>query len=391
MQYYNSNDEPTAPYLAPYEQEPTLPYRAAPGQTPVPPHQATLESTPTPPLAARPPLSAPQDAAPRNPRRWGTAIVLGLLLLVLNIGLFAGWQLGRSSATTTASTTGTLQTGTNSTAPVPALSGNNTEAVREAVIAKVQPTVVQINVTTSSGNQLGSGVIIDRRGYIITNNHVIDGATSINVVLNDGRKLSAQLVGTDATDDLAVLKITPPANGLTVATLGDSSKLQVGQDVLAIGSPLGFSQTVTNGIISALNRTASEGQNGATLPNAIQTDAPINPGNSGGALVDLQGNLIGIPTLGAIDPEFRTPANGVGFAIPSNRVKLIAEQIINTGKVTHTGRATLGVSVISVNANLAAQDNLSVDHGALIASVVQNSAAAQAGLRTGDVIIQVGS
>ncbi len=390
MQYYNSNDEPTAPYLAPYEQEPTLPYLAAPGQTPVPPHQATLESTPTPPLAARPPLSAPQDAAPRNPRRWGTAIVLGLLLVVLNIGLFAGWQLGRSSATTTASTTGTLQAGTN-TAPVPALSGNNTEAVREAVIAKVQPTVVQVNVTTSSGNQLGSGVIIDRRGYIITNNHVINGATSINVVLNDGRKLSAQLVGADATDDLAVLKITPPANGLTVATLGDSSKLQVGQDVLAIGSPLGFSQTVTNGIISALNRTASEGQNGATLPNAIQTDAPINPGNSGGALVDLQGNLIGIPTLGAIDPEFRTPANGVGFAIPSNRVKLIAEQIINTGKVTHTGRAALGVSVISVNANLAAQDNLSVDHGALIASVVPNSAAAQAGLRVGDVIIQVGS
>jgi len=391
MQYYNSSDEPTSPYLAPYEQEPTLPYRAAPGQTPVPPHQATLESTPTPPLATRPPLSSSQLPTPRSPRRWGTAIVLGLLLVVLNIGLFAGWQLGRNSVTTTASTTGTLQAGTNSTAPVPALSGNNTEAVREAVIAKVQPTVVQVNVTTSSGNQLGSGVIIDRRGYIVTNNHVIDGATSINVVLDDGRKLSAQLVGTDATDDLAVLKITQPANGLTVATLGDSSKLQVGQDVLAIGSPLGFSQTVTNGIISALNRTASEGQNGATLPNAIQTDAPINPGNSGGALVDLQGNLIGIPTLGAIDPEFRTPANGVGFAIPSNRVKLIAEQIINTGKVTHTGRAALGVSVISVNANLAAQDNLSVDHGALIASIVPNSAAAQAGLRAGDVIIQVGS
>ncbi len=388
MLYYNSNDEPTAPYYAPYEQEPTLPYRAAPAQTAASPQQAALEQTSTPPL---PPVSPSQPPPPRSPRRWGTAIVLGLLLVVLNIGLFAGWQLGRSSATTTASTTGTLQAGTNPTTSIPALTGNNIQAVREAVIAKVQPAVVQVNVTTSSGNQLGSGVIIDRRGYIVTNNHVIAGATSINVVLNDGRKLQAQLVGTDPTDDLAVLKITPPASGLTVATLGDSSKLRVGQDVLAIGNPLGFSQTVTNGIISALNRTASEGQNGATLPNAIQTDAPINPGNSGGALVDLQGNLIGIPTLGAIDPEFRTPANGVGFAIPSNRVKLIAEQIIDTGKVTHTGRAALGISVTSVDANLAAQDNLSIDHGALIASVVPNSAAAQAGLRAGDVIIQVGS
>ncbi len=388
MLYYNSNDEPTAPYYAPYEQEPTLPYRAAPAQTAASPQQAALEQTSTPPL---PPVSPSQPPPPRSPRRWGTAIVLGLLLVVLNIGLFAGWQLGRSSATTTASTTGTLQAGTNPTTSIPALTGNNIQAVREAVIAKVQPAVVQVNVTTSSGNQLGSGVIIDRRGYIVTNNHVIAGATSINVVLNDGRKLQAQLVGTDPTDDLAVLKITPPASGLTVATLGDSSKLRVGQDVLAIGNPLGFSQTVTNGIISALNRTASEGQNGATLPNAIQTDAPINPGNSGGALVDLQGNLIGIPTLGAIDPEFRTPANGVGFAIPSNRVKLIAEQIIDTGKVTHTGRAALGISVTSVDANLAAQDNLSINHGALIASVVPNSAAAQAGLRAGDVIIQVGS
>src|SRR6266704_1904614 len=208
-------------------------------------------------------------------------------------------------------------------------------------------------------------------------------------VLNDGRKLSAQLVGADATDDLAVLKITPPANGLTVATLGDSAKLQVGQDVLAIGSPLGFSQTVTNGIISDLNRTASEGQNGATLPNAIQTDAPINPGNSGGALVDLQGNLIGIPTLGAIDPEFNTPANGVGFAIPSNRVAFIVPQIIATGQVTHTGRAVLGVQVTSVDAQLSAQDNLSFDHGALIVRVTANGPAAAAGLQAGDVIVQI--
>ena len=122
-----------------------------------------------------------------------------------------------------------------------------------------------------------------------------------------------------------------PQGGLSVATLGDSSQLQVGQEVLAIGNPSGDTETVTNGIVSALNRTVSEGQGGATIHNAIQTDAAINPGNSGGALVDMQGNVIGIPTLTAIDPEFHTPANGVGFAIPSNRVKLIMTQFIQTG------------------------------------------------------------
>ena len=197
------------------------------------------------------------------------------------------------------------------------------------------------------------------------------------------------MTGTDPADDLAVLKVNPPSAGLTVATLGDSSKLQVGQDVLAIGNPLGITQTVTNGIISALGRSVSEGQGGATLPNAIQTDAPINPGNSGGALVDMQGNLIGIPTLTAIDPEFNTPANGVGFAIPSNRVAFIVPQIIQTGSVTHTGRAALGVRVTDVDPTVAAQDNLSVDHGALIVSVNPGSAAASAALQAGDVIIQV--
>jgi S1-C subfamily serine protease len=158
---------------------------------------------------------------------------------------------------------------------------------------------------------------------------------------------------------------------------------------MAIGNPLGITQTVTHGIISALGRNVSEGQGGATIPNAIQTDAAINPGNSGGALVDMQGNLVGIPTLTAIDPEFNTPASGVGFAIPSNRVATIVPQIISSGSVTHTGRAALGVSVASVDANLAAQDNLSVNHGAYVASVVQNGAAASAGIQTGDVIVQI--
>jgi len=339
-------------------------------------------------------MQGPPAIPPDNHRhskdgvRTGAIIAVALILiLVFGIGIFAGWQFARS--TNTGTNTGVLQSGTNPVVTVPPLTSNNQQTVQEAVIAKVRPSVVEVNVTTSGGAAIGSGVIVDRRGYIVTNNHVVAGAQNINVTLFDGTRLTAQLTGTDPADDLAVLKVNPPSAGLTVATLGDSSKLQVGQDVLAIGNPLGITQTVTNGIISALGRSVSEGQGGATLPNAIQTDAPINPGNSGGALVDMQGNLIGIPTLTAIDPEFNTPANGVGFAIPSNRVAFIVPQIIQTGSVTHTGRAALGVRVTDVDPTVAAQDNLSVDHGALIVSVNPGSAAASAGLQAGDVIIQV--
>jgi S1-C subfamily serine protease len=367
-------------------------------QNPVPyqpmPNQATEQSTvyrETPGQFQTPPeIPSVNPRRPGGKARTGAIIALTLVLvLIFGVGLFAGWQFGRSGTATATSSSGSLQTGATPAATVPALTGNNLQAVREAVIAKVRPSVVEVNVSTSNGSGLGSGVIIDKRGYIVTNNHVVNGAQSIQVVLYNGTKLQAQLAGTDPADDLAVVKITPPSSGLTVATLGDSSKLQVGQDVLAIGNPLGITQTVTNGIISALGRSVNEGQGGGTIPNAIQTDAPINPGNSGGALVDMQGNVIGIPTLTAIDPEFNTPANGVGFAIPSNRVAYIAPQIIANGSVTHTGRAYLGVSLADVDATLAAQQNLSVDHGALIVNVVSGAPAASAGLRAGDVIVQI--
>jgi S1-C subfamily serine protease len=286
--------------------------------------------------------SAPPRASSKRRGGLCTGVVIALTLLlavVFGTGLFAGWQFGRSNTPAGGPATTMLQPGTGQGPSIPTLTASNLETVRKAVVAKVRPAVVQVNVATPRGQGLGSGVIIDRRGYIVTNNHVVEGARRLEVVLYDGTKLPGQLVGTDPADDLAVVKITPPKAGLTVAALGDSSKSQVGQEVLAIGNPLGITQTVTNGIISAVGRNVSEGQNGATIPNAIQTDAPINPGNSGGALVDLQGHVIGIPTLTAIDPQFRTPANGVGFAIPSNRVQFIAPQIIETGKVTHTGRA----------------------------------------------------
>ncbi len=386
-------------YSSDVNNEQTVPYQ------PVPHTASSVDSVPyatgsqpTPPGDMRPSYQAsPPPSYNRPPSRGlrtGAIIALTLLLaLVFGTGLFAGWEFGHNSATAVVNKPigSQLQTGSNTQQqPIPALTGNNIEAVREAVIANVRPTVVEINVSTQQGSAIGSGVIIDKRGYIVTNNHVVSGAQSIQVVMSDGSKLTGQLTGVDPADDLAVVKINPPAN-MPVAKLGDSSQLKVGQDVLAIGNPLGITQTVTNGIVSALNRTVSEGQGGANLPDAIQTDAPINPGNSGGALVDMQGNLIGIPTLTAVDPEFNTPASGVGFAIPSNRVNLVVPQIIQSGKVTHTGRAALGISGASVDANLQAQDNLSVDHGVLIANLISGGAAEKAGLQVGDVIVQVGN
>lgn len=295
-----------------------------------------------------------------------------ILALVFSTGLFAGWVYGTRN-------TGSSPTATSSPVTIP---GSSLDAAREAAVEKVRPAVVQINTITSSGAGLGSGVILDSRGYIVTNNHVVTGAQRIQVTLFDGTSLSAQLVGSDPLDDLAVIKVSP-ASKLIVIPLGDSSKLRVGQEVLAIGNPLGITQTVTSGIISALDRAVS------SIPDAIQTDAAINPGNSGGALVDLQGKLVGIPTLSAIDPQFQTPANGVGFAIPSNRVQLIAPQLIETGKVTHTGRAAMGVQVTSVDAALSAQNNLPVTSGALIVRVSPGSPAATAGLKAGDIIVQI--
>jgi S1-C subfamily serine protease len=328
----------------------------------------------------RPDIPPDQPKRASHGLRTGAILLLTLLLAgVFATGLFAGWQFSRSGGTA-------VQPGTPNVPVLPPGNGNgeSIEVRREAVIARIRPAVVQINVVTQRGQGLGSGVIIDQRGYIVTNNHVVEGAQQIEVMLLNGTKIPAQLVGTDPLDDLAVVKISPPPNtNLTVAPFGDSSELRVGQEVLAIGNPLGITQTVTNGIVSAL------GRNVGSIPGAIQTDAPINPGNSGGALVDLQGKLIGIPTSTAIDPEFKTPANGVGFAIPANRVKFIVPQIIQSGKVINTGRAALGINVTTVDPVLATQNHLPVDHGALIINVTPGGAADQAGLKAGDIIVKI--
>ena len=240
-----------------------------------------------------------------------------------------------------------------------------------SVIKKVNPDVVLIE--TDAG--LGSGVIYDNKGDIVTNYHVVGTSSSFKVTLSNGKSYTGTLVGSYPPDDIAVVRISAP--GITAATFGDSSQLQVGDIVLAMGNPLGLQSSVTEGIVSALSRQVSE-PTGNTLPDVIQTSAAINPGNSGGALVDLQGEVVGIPTLAATDPQLGGSAPGIGFAISSNRAKTIADQLIASGKVTNSGRAYLGVSITD-----SAQ-------GVLVAQVTAGGPAAAAGIVAGDVILSVG-
>ena len=225
---------------------------------------------------------------------------------------------------------------------------------------------------------LGSGVIVSQNGYILTNFHVIEAADDIQVALNDGKTYRARIVGTDPESDLAVLRID--ASGLPAITFGQMESLSVGDVVLAIGNPFGVGQTVTMGIVSALGRSHL-GIN--TFENFIQTDAAINPGNSGGALVDAQGNLVGINT--AI--YSRTGGNhGIGFAIPVSSARSIMEQIIESGSVT---RGWIGVEAQEITTELAESFGLPDTDGALIAGVVRSSPADRAGVRPGDVLLSV--
>ncbi len=275
------------------------------------------------------PLIPPGPKAPLPPQnrqgRGGAILLFTLVLaIIFGVGLFAGLEYAGSSTGSTSSTATTTKSVV--TTPTTASSGSTIEALQEAAIAKIEPAVVELDVTTTQGEQIGSGVIIDTKGDIVTNYHIVNGEESITAVLYNGSKVQAQLVGTNTADDLAVVRIQPFAN-MTVAQIGDSSRLVVGQEVMAIGNPLGITETATKGIVSALNRSVTESTE-TTVSNAIQTDAAVNPGNSGGALINLQGQLIGIPTLTAVNTESNTAANGVSFAIPSNLVQTVVQQIL---------------------------------------------------------------
>ena len=265
----------------------------------------------------------------------------------------------------------------------------------EAVSAKALPSVVSIETEvqdtssmmsggSSSGGSIGSGVILDSDGNILTNYHVVQNATSIVVTLNDGSSYEAEIVGSDESSDLAVIRlVNADPNALTPIEIGDSDELTVGSWVMAIGSPFGNEQSVSTGIVSALYRsTAMQSTTGTSIyANMIQTDAAINPGNSGGALVNDNGELVGI---NSIIESYSGSSSGVGFAIPVNYAKNIADQIIAGQTPVHS---YLGVSLTTVNALNARQNNLSVDYGAYINEVTEGGPAAEAGMQAGDIVI----
>ena len=224
---------------------------------------------------------------------------------------------------------------------------------------------------------LGSGVIVSADGYILTNNHVVNGADTIKVTLNDGRELTAKVVGTDPESDLAVVKVE--AKSLPAITFADSDKIEVGDRVLAVGNPFGIGQTVTSGMVSGLGRATM----GLGYEDFIQTDAAINPGNSGGALVDAEGRLVGINT--AILSR-SGGSQGIGFAIPSTMAQTIMQQLVEHGKVV---RGYLGVTVQDITPALSDQFNVGASKGAIVAEVKGRSPAAKVGLKPGDVITKI--
>jgi S1-C subfamily serine protease len=266
-------------------------------------------------------------------------------------------------------------TSTNSNAPTGSAAtsvGAELQSEFVSVVRKVGPSVVLIQNSVG----LGSGIVFDTKGDIVTNAHVVGTDKQFLVTTGDGRTMAATLVGSFPTDDLAVIRAAK--TDLQPATFADSSKLVVGDVVLAIGNPLGLQSSVTEGIVSATGRTVAE-PGGAALPNVLQTSAAINPGNSGGALVDINGAVVGIPTLTATDPELGGVAPGIGFAIPSNTATDIATQFVRDGKVVSSHRADLGARTANVQGA----------PGVLVYSVVPGGPADKAGIKPGDVIVSL--
>lgn len=314
-------------------------------------------------------------------RRFGSRLAVTSAVAVLVSGGVVGCSSGGGHAASPSTTAGSVPSGSSPTTSPPASGANaSAAALQDAfvkVVAKVRPQVVQI----STGSGLGSGVIYDAAGDVVTNAHVVGSATSFVVQLVDGQQTNARLVGVYVPDDLAVIKLIGAKN-LSAASFADSDAIQVGDIVFAVGNPLGLSSSVTDGIVSYNGRPVSEG-NGVVLPSTIQTSAPINPGNSGGALVDLDGQVIGIPTLAAADEQVGGAAAGIGFAVPSNTVKLIASQLISSGRVTRSDRAALDISAVD------GIDRSGRPVGAVVVRVTAGGSADLAGIKAGELITAI--
>ena len=372
--------------------------------------QTAHPPTAQPPAGPPPPAFTRDGAEPAQPgkrRRWTElTAVAALAALLASGGTFAAAQLTDDAQTSSTASSSTLGRGADA---APVVQADPTNPNWTATAAAVSPSVVSITVASSSGEGQGSGVVIDDKGHILTNNHVVAGAgqdAKLTVTLNDGRSYAATVAGTDPSTDLAVITLTNPPSNLTPIAIGNSDDLKVGDPVMAIGNPLGLAGTVTTGIVSALNRpvtTAAEednsqqqnpfgqGQTPSTatqdvVTNAIQTSAAINPGNSGGALVNASGQLVGInsaiASLGSSGGSSQSGSIGIGFAIPANEAKSIATQLIDKGTAEH---AFLGVSLSDGTAS----DGSSQRAGAQVSELSANTPAAQAGLQKGDVVVAV--
>jgi len=342
--------------------------------------------TPYDPYRGAPqPSGMPIPPAPRKRSRAGALTAGAVAVAIVSAGIGGGVailvQPDRPSASSSV-------TGLAPSVPAASLPAGTVEQVA----AKVVPSVVKLEVDLGKQSEEGSGIILSSDGLILTNNHVVSaakdgpgaaGGAQTKVTFADGRTMGFTVVGTDPSSDIAVVR-AHDASGLTPITLGSSGNLRVGQDVVAVGSPLGLEGTVTTGIISALNRPVAAGgdaQNQNTVLDAIQTDAAINPGNSGGALVNMNGELVGvnsaIATLGGdAGPQAQSGSIGLGFAIPVDQAKRIADELIQNGTATH---ASLGVQV----------GNDSAADGAKIVEVTSGGAAAAAGLPSGVVVTKV--
>jgi S1-C subfamily serine protease len=398
---------PVQPPGGPSPTDQTRPFQPSPGPQPAPsphprpvtdggqhfawmPPQSQSPQAPTPPYYpgyGGHPLPPAEPAAPRRSGRLRIGIAALVAGALIGGGAGAGVVALVDDPAATSATSASAQNVT--------IENPETATTATAAAAKAAPSVVTIYVASGSGSGSGSGVVLTGDGFVLTNNHVVslDGAgggdATVQVRTADGTLYDATVVGTDPSSDLAVVRLED-ASGLTPATFADSDDVQVGDVAVAIGAPLGLSNTVTDGIVSATNRAVQTGssQDDATVIDAIQTDAAINPGNSGGALVNGAGEVIGINSAiatvasGAPGSDSQSGNIGVGFAIPSTTAKRIADEIMETGSAT---RAFLGVSAQTA----AADGNSEVGTGAEIVSVEDGSAAADAGLQPGDVITAV--